>query len=179
MASLVWTSIFIFLICEIVFTIILVIPVPRTVRNWICRKVFKWKLEDHFKMPLIGVGVGLGFALLDCISSLKYLYEIEREDGGHDYMSIHEREKEYKTERNLYLCGFAFTLLFVIGRLLDLMEEHVQLEDELVECQKSTKGKDKKQSECTADAGGTVVVDSSTDDKGGKQIEMTTLRKRK
>ena len=33
--------------------------------------------------------------------------------------------------RNLYLAAFAFTLLFVIGRLTDLMQEHAELEDEL------------------------------------------------
>ena len=127
MATLLWSSIFVFLIAELVFTLILVIPVGPSARNWICRKVFKWKLEDHFRTPLIGIGIGLSLAMLDCISSLNYLFEIQREDG---HLHMLDREKEYKTERNLYLCGFALTLLFVIGRLLHLMEEHVILEDE-------------------------------------------------
>jgi hypothetical protein len=42
-----------------------------------------------------------------------------------------DKEREYKTQRNLYLSGFALTLIFVIGRITDLMQEHVDLEDDL------------------------------------------------
>ncbi|KAL3915602.1 MAG: hypothetical protein SGILL_005573 [Bacillariaceae sp.] len=42
-----------------------------------------------------------------------------------------DREKQYKTERNMYLSGFAIALLFVIGRITDLMQEHAELETEL------------------------------------------------
>merc|ERR1711933_361436 len=37
------------------------------------------------------------------------------------------KEKEYKASRNLYLAGFALTLLFVIGRITELMQEHAEL----------------------------------------------------
>ena len=43
----------------------------------------------------------------------------------------HEKEKKYKAERNMYLTGFALTLVFVIGRICKLMQEHVELENEL------------------------------------------------
>merc|ERR1711933_310066 len=37
------------------------------------------------------------------------------------------KEKEYKASQNLYLAGFALTLLFVIGRITELMQEHAEL----------------------------------------------------
>mmetsp|Transcript_21118 Transcript_21118/g.47690 ORF Transcript_21118/g.47690 Transcript_21118/m.47690 type:complete len:97 (-) Transcript_21118:353-643(-) len=41
------------------------------------------------------------------------------------------KEKEYKAARNMYLVGFALTLLFVIGRITELMHEHAQLQGRL------------------------------------------------
>ena len=42
----------------------------------------------------------------------------------------------YKSERNMYLAGFALTLLLVIGRITQLMQESVQLEAETERVQK-------------------------------------------
>ena len=41
------------------------------------------------------------------------------------------KEKEYKAGRNLYLAAFALTLLFVIGRITELMQEHADLEGKI------------------------------------------------
>merc|ERR1711933_592951 len=57
----------------------------------------------------------------------------EEERGGEPGMPIPSmdrhilKEKEYKAGRNLYLAGFALTLLFVIGRITELMQEHAEL----------------------------------------------------
>jgi hypothetical protein len=50
--------------------------------------------------------------------------------GSAATMTHHDRERKYKSERNMYLAGFALTLVFVIGRITQLMEENVELEEE-------------------------------------------------
>jgi hypothetical protein len=77
-----------------------------------------------------------------------------------------DKEKEYKTQRNLYLSGFALTLIFVIGRITDLMQEHADLEDELHKLQSNI-----------------PAVDSSTGEEGcdenTKEIEMKSMSLKK
>lgn len=176
-ASFLWTSVFIFFILELALTLILVIPVPRKFRNWICREVSKLDLKHHLHIPLICVGFALGLTLLDSLSFLQLIFAEEKEDhdntlnhGYNEYVSAasigdyemlrhHEKEKEYRTERNAYLAGFALTLIFVIGRITDLMQEHVELEDDLEKLRLSSRG----------------PVESAADGSG---IEMKVLPKK-
>lgn len=46
------------------------------------------------------------------------------------YPGMHDKERKYKSERNIYLSGFALTLLFVIGRIVALLRESVTLHEE-------------------------------------------------
>ena len=168
--SIVWGSVFIFLLLELALTLILVIPVPRKWRNWLCRECSKLDLKSKLHTPLLIIGVGLVLALLDCISRLELIFDMERnahESGfrGEEARVLHQldKEKEYKTERNLYLAGFALTLLFVIGRITDLMQEHADLETDLEKVRLSSK----------------PAVDSGTDEVGQVEIEMKPLQTKK
>jgi len=124
---------------ELVLTIILVIPVPRKWRNWICIKVSKLELKKRLRIPLTGIFFALSFALLDTTTYLQRIYLKENDeerrqrllvvDNGIDRHLI--KEKEYRTGRNMYLVGFALTLLFVIGRITELMQEHAELEEQI------------------------------------------------
>ena len=138
--SLLWTSVFVLLMFELVLTLILVLPIPRKWRNWICLKVSRLELKKRLRVPLIGIFFALLFALLDTTTYLQHIYLKENEEqqqrqrlfsdsSGIDRHLI--KEKEYKTGRNMYLVGFAFTLLFVIGRLTELMQEHAELEQQV------------------------------------------------
>jgi len=139
MRSLLWTSVSVFLMFELVLTLILVIPVPRKWRNWICLKVSKLELKKRLRIPLAGIFFALSFALLDTTTYLQHIYLKENDeerrqrllvvDNGIDRHLI--KEKEYKTGRNMYLVGFALTLLFVIGRITELMQEHAELEERI------------------------------------------------
>jgi hypothetical protein len=74
------------------------------------------------------------------------------------------REKEYKTEPHLYLSGSAVALLFDIGRLTDLNQEHVELEQELDTMRLSN----------------STSVDSSTGEKScGQEIEFNSIQSKK
>ena len=147
MASLIWSSIFILLCIEIVITIILVVPVPRKIRNYIAREIFQFSLGDKLTKPLIFIGVALGMALVESYFTHERIVQRLREEeyniagggyGDHHVHShshhphhFHDRERKYKTERNMYLTGFALTLLFVIGRITQLMQESVELESDI------------------------------------------------
>jgi hypothetical protein len=157
MATVVWTCVFLLLLLELAFTFVLVLPVPRKFRNALCRQVSKLNLKERMFLPFLFIGMALSFALIDCCSNLEFIFAVEEEAGqGHE--SSLDKQQEFKTERNMYLAGFALTLLFVIGRLAGLMQEHVELEDE---CEQARRGK--------------PIVDSSVDEDGNVQIEMKTM----
>ena len=140
MRSLMWTGVFCLLVVELGLTLVLVIPFPRNIRNWIVLRVSKLELKKRFRVFLTFLFSVLCFALLDTVNFLSQIYarkETARGAGdpgevpGFDPTGSIDRhilrEREYKAGRNLYLVGFALTLLFVIGRITDLMEEHAEL----------------------------------------------------
>jgi B-cell receptor-associated protein 31 len=153
MASLVWMSVFLILAIELVITLILVVPVPRKIRNLIAKKIFKFDLGDRLKTPIMFIGIALGLALMESYFTHQRIMTriIEEQEAGvtapshhsHDYFypGLHDRERKYKSERNLYLAGFALTLLFVIGRLAVLLQESVELHEEIDRVEAMTTGK--------------------------------------
>jgi hypothetical protein len=125
---------------EIAIVTVLVIPVPRAWSNGICLEVSKLDLKARLRLPLTFLVIGMCLAFFDSLNYLLWLWKVEEEErrytGYQTAEQVHvvrilDKEKEYKTERNLYLSGFAVTLLFAIGRITDLMQEHAELETEL------------------------------------------------
>ena len=142
MASLLWSSIFAILCLELALTFVLVLPVPRQIRNGVCRAATEMDLKAKLQPVLWAVGLGLTIALLDGLSFLQFIFQGEWELRYSSYSRYHHRdnfarEQEYQTERNVYLAGFSLTLIFVIGRITDLMQEHVELEEELENARKA------------------------------------------
>jgi hypothetical protein len=141
MRSLLWTAVFGLLVVELCLTLILVIPVPRKIRSMICNAVSKLELKKRFKTPLVAIFFALVFAVLDTAIFLGNIYTQKEEEkaalhtGHNNNMNVIDRhllkEREYKAGRNMYLAGFALTLLFVIGRITDLMQEHAELEGKI------------------------------------------------
>lgn len=139
MASITWTCVFGLLILELVVTFILVVPVPRRIRNMIARKfIFRFDLGERFSKILWFVALALVFALAESYYTVERLMEKlavkDQEDAvrmdHHSHHHHHDKQRLYRAERNMYLAGFALTLLFVLGRILQLMQEGVVLEDE-------------------------------------------------
>mmetsp|Transcript_17842 Transcript_17842/g.33075 ORF Transcript_17842/g.33075 Transcript_17842/m.33075 type:complete len:176 (-) Transcript_17842:512-1039(-) len=142
MASLVWQTVFAFLVCELLLTLVLVVPVPRKVRNFIARECFQLNLGERLKTPILFIGVALVLALVESyFTHQRILARLSEEvEAGfvppashHDgfYPGLHDKERKYKSERNMYLAGFALTLLFVIGRITALLQESVELHEEM------------------------------------------------
>lgn len=138
MASITWTSVFVILIVELVVTFILVVPVPRRLRNLIARNIFKFDLGERFSKVIWFVALALIFALVESYYSVERLMDklaIKEEEDAvrmdhHSHHHHNDKQRLYRAERNMYLAGFALTLLFVIGRILQLMQESVELDDE-------------------------------------------------
>mmetsp|Transcript_15646 Transcript_15646/g.33846 ORF Transcript_15646/g.33846 Transcript_15646/m.33846 type:complete len:185 (-) Transcript_15646:2036-2590(-) len=117
-------------------------------------RFFLQRLKAKTKIPLLFLGVGLGMALAESLYTHQQILERieeerEFENGGGDglghhhkrysttsyidnyfYPGLNIKERRYKSERNMYLAGFALTLLFVIGRIATLLKESVELHQE-------------------------------------------------
>lgn len=149
MLSLIWGSIFLFLLAELAVTFVLALPVPRKIRNFITREVFKFHLGDKLRTPVLYIGIALSLALLESFFTHRRIVNRMLEEHGVSYyshdMAFHplDKERKYKAERNMYLAGFSLTLLFVIGRITTLMQESVELEEETERLQKSANGSKK------------------------------------
>ena len=142
MASFVWTTVFCLLVLELLVTFVLVVPVPRKYRNALSKRIFQLNLGSRLSKPILFIGIGLCLALIESyMTQQRYVARLTDgvdfvEGGLHVHSSndhvyrIHDKERKYKAERNLYLAGFALTLLFVIHRITQLMQESVELETE-------------------------------------------------
>jgi len=187
MASLVWTSVYIFLIIELIITFALVVPVPRKIRNIIARNVFRLKLSEKFQKPIWLVAAGLTIAFCDSYLTLERL--TSRSQQEHDLAGFtggavtkdriyHDLDKQrgYKAQRNIYLAGFALTLLFVIYRITQLMAESVEMETQLREL---TILKDHNNK--TKGNGNVINVNVASATVGGvtEGVEMTPLQSKK
>jgi hypothetical protein len=179
MRSFLWTSIFVLLMFELVLTLILVLPVPRKVRNWICMKVSKLELKKRLRLPLTGIFFALSFALLDTTNYLQQIYLKENGDERQQRERLLDnaidrhliKEKEYRTGRNMYLVGFALTLLFVIGRITELMQEHAELEERVERLTTAAA--------TTAAAAATSSTTSSSEATVNVEIEMKPIQSKK
>jgi B-cell receptor-associated protein 31 len=146
MASLVWTTIFVFLLLELALTFILVVPVPRKIRNFIAREIFKFNIGGRLAKPILFIAIALAFALVESyFTHQRILARMGEEQEAGILNASHERyfhgqdkERKYKAERNMYLAGFSLTLVFVIGRITQLMQESVELEGETDRVKKFT-----------------------------------------
>lgn len=136
--SITWHCVFAILLMELIVTFVLVVPVPRKIRNFIARKcIFRFDLGERFAKVIWFIALGLIFGLVESYYSVDRLMEKladkEQDDAfrmDHTHNHHHDKQRLYKAERNMYISGFALTLLFVIGRILQLMQEGVELEDE-------------------------------------------------
>ena len=157
MASLIWTTVFGFLVFELILTAILVVPVPRKIRNFLAKEINKFQIGERLAKPILFIAIALAFALVESYFTRQRILARESDEieasgmsgmlmaREHDKM-FHsgDRGRKYKSERNMYLAGFSLTLLFVIGRITRLMQESVELEEECNRVKKFNSASDEK-----------------------------------
>ena len=118
----------------------LVIPMPATVRHFIAKKILRLNLAKRIQFLLKFITLGLILAVWDAIQQLQHLDEKVKSGQGPPkvgdlgntvYVAASlDRQRKFRAERNLYLAGFTLVLLFVIARIVELLNNVVQLEEE-------------------------------------------------
>ena len=93
MASITWTCVFGFLVVELITTFILVVPVPRRIRNMIARKINRFHLGENFGKAMWFITIGLVLALAESYHSTIYLMEklrqLQEDDTDEDISVSH------------------------------------------------------------------------------------------
>jgi hypothetical protein len=138
MASVVWSGLFLFLVFELAIVAILVLPWPSRVRRYIAAKVHLLKLGPRLRVVAQWILLALFAAIAESINTLTrfHIREEQPADSGENAMDAQagyievsmEKQRMFRAERNLYLAGFALTLLVVIKRIVELMEFSHNLE---------------------------------------------------
>lgn len=143
MASVVWLSVFVLLCVELVITFILVVPLPAIVRRGLVRVIRAMNFGPAVRFAMKWVLLMLTGAVVESVTTLQRLSAREKEPAGSaaaagaglgdpraGYVEMSfEKQRKFRAERNLYLSGFALTLLLVIARIVELMQEGVSAED--------------------------------------------------
>jgi hypothetical protein len=140
MPSVVWTAVFVLLVVELFVVAILTLPWPHRVRRFIAKKVCLLRLGPRLRVVAQWILFALIAALAESINTMARLQSREDKPAGSGHNSIDprgsyievsmEKQRKFRSERNLYLAGFALTLLFVIKRIVELMEQTVELEED-------------------------------------------------
>lgn len=119
-----WTFLATFLYCELVVVVILLLPFISPV---IWQKFFKSRLSKAFT-----AGAKYYFNFIICIFTLLFLDSIrelrkysgfEVKDLATPHAEAHAHMKQFRSQRNFYIAGFALFLWFVIKRLINLLSE--------------------------------------------------------
>lgn len=119
---------------------LLVFPLPRSTRRIIARAIKRLNLGPRIRFLTQWITLMLLAALVESVTTLRRLQAREEKptprniavvDPRATYMETSmEKQRKFRAERNLYLAGFSLTLLFVIARLVELMQESVKFEEE-------------------------------------------------
>lgn len=119
-----WTFLATFLYCELVVVIILLLPfIPPTI--W--QRFFKSRLAKAFSAGAIYyfnfIICIFGLLFLDSIRELRKYSGVEVKDLSTPHAEAHAHMKQFRSQRNFYIAGFALFLWFVIKRLINLLSD--------------------------------------------------------
>lgn len=129
MASVVWMSVFILLIAELIITLLLVLPLPRFFRRFLAKKIFSYGLAERIRFFARFILLGLVFAVADAISSLRHLIVKEAFDTGAStgerpasYITTSlDKQRKFRAERNVSLfLSFFLIIIFYSCTLSNL-----------------------------------------------------------
>lgn len=172
--SLQWTLVATFLYTEIFVVIMLLLPFISPTRwNSIFQSnaIKKFKSTSHYYFRF---SVGILFLLfVDAIRSVRhYTAPLESEHGHHEgpLAEMQYHMKLFRGQRNLYICGFALFLVFVIRRLVVLLAEQANLI--------AQKEAALKQAKSASDAAQSLMASGDAKKKDGGDAEAVKLRAR-
>ncbi|CAF2404280.1 unnamed protein product [Rotaria sp. Silwood2] len=119
-----WTFLATFLYCEIIVVIILLLPfISPTIWN----KFFKSRLAKAFragaKYYFNFIICIFGLLFLDAIRELRKYSIVDANNLTTPHAETQAHMKQFHSQRNFYIAGFALFLWFVIKRLINLLVE--------------------------------------------------------
>jgi len=119
-----WTFLATFLYCELVVVVILLLPFISPVA-W--QRLFKSRLAKAFTA---GAKYYFNFIIcvftllfLDSIRELRKYSDVEVKDLSLPQAETHAHMKQFRSQRNFYIAGFALFLWFVIKRLIHILSQ--------------------------------------------------------
>lgn len=177
--TLYYTLVFLLLVAEMALFMLLVVPLPFSLR----RRIFTFISENPLIAKLqYGLKITFIFILILFIDSVNRVYRVQVElasatEGskgaaavmGHERLEVQARK--FYSQRNMYLCGFTLFLSLILNRTYIMILETLRLEQKL----KQYEGTDKntKQAEKLAQAGegGEIAGYKRQLEKKDKEIE--------
>ncbi|KAI0976677.1 B-cell receptor-associated protein 31-like-domain-containing protein [Xylaria arbuscula] len=181
--TLYYTLVFLLLVAEMTLFMLLVIPMPFTLK----RKMFTFLSENRFVAKVqYGLKITFIFILILFLDSVNRVYRVQVELAaatdsskgaaavmGHERLEVQARK--FYSQRNMYLCGFTLFLSLILNRTYIMILDTLRLEEKL----KQYEGTDKKtkESEKLAIAGkpGEIARLNKEIEKRDRDIE--TLKK--
>jgi len=159
--TLYFTLVFLLLVAEMALFMLLIIPLPFTIK----RKMFTFISES----PLVAkaqhiLKITFVFILILFVDSVNRVYRVQLElalasennnAGGKVAVMGHERlevqARKFYSQRNMYLCGFTLFLSLILNRTYIMILETLRLEEKLKQYEGTSR--DTKEAEKLAVAG--------------------------
>jgi len=183
--TLYYTLVFMLLMAEMGLFMLLILPLPFTVR----RRMFTFISENPFVAKIqYGLKITFIFILILFIDSVNRVYRVQLElaagtDGnnnsstaivGHERLEVQARK--FYSQRNMYLCGFTLFLSLILNRTYIMILEVLRLEEK-VKLLEGTAGKDGRQSAKLAAAGDAGEISRLKEELRRRDRDMDTLKK--
>ncbi|KAM7207734.1 endoplasmic reticulum transmembrane protein 3 [Naviculisporaceae sp. PSN 640] len=158
--TLYYTLVFLLLVAEMALFMLLIVPLPFTIR----RRMFTFISENPLVAKLqYGLKITFIFILILFIDSVNRVYRVQLElaaasennNGSGPAIMGHERlevqARKFYSQRNMYLCGFTLFLSLILNRTYIMILEVLRLEEKIKDYEGTNKNT--KQAEKLAVAG--------------------------
>ncbi|KAI1165742.1 B-cell receptor-associated protein 31-like-domain-containing protein [Nemania serpens] len=182
--TLYYTLVFLLLVAEMALFMLLVVPMPFTVK----RKMFTFLSENPIIAKIqYGLKITFIFILILFLDSVNRVYRVQVEvaaatdssKGSAAVMMGHERlevqARKFYSQRNMYLCGFTLFLSLILNRTYTMILDMLRLEEKV----KQYEGTDKKtkESEKLAVAGKPGEIARLKKEIEKRDVNIETLKK--
>lgn len=180
--TLYYSLVFLLLVAEMALFILLIIPLPFTIR----RKMFTFISES----PLVakfqyGMKITFIFILILFVDSLNRVYRVQielaesnKQQGaavlGHERMEVQARK--FYSQRNMYLCGFTLFLSLILNRTYTMILDVLRLEEKVKKYEGDPKASGK-QADKLANAGNAGEIGKLKNQLAEKDRDIETLKK--
>ncbi|KAL2271064.1 hypothetical protein VTJ83DRAFT_435 [Remersonia thermophila] len=138
--TLYYTLVFLLLVTEMALFLLLILPLPFTMR----RKVFTFISEN----PLVAkvqywLKITFVFILILFVDSVNRVYRVQLElaaaseatgttaNAIHGHERLEVQARKFYSQRNMYLCGFTLFLSLILNRTYTMILEVLRLEERL------------------------------------------------